>query len=371
MTCARCYEYLNGYSSCQRCNENFVKCPSCNTYNLANASKCRQCSRHYEVVCPYCLTPPLWYTTSVAPQCYKCKANQPPLYLDRYATYPPFFVQVFGWPRVGKTVFLSALTLLLRQMGKAWPNYSLMPATEDAQTKLTEINKFLAKGVMPGATQRGKNDVYIMIMQGMERWNNRMLVSRDCSGEIYDAFQVSTTEAPYLISVPTTLMLASLADLRNADDGKSVDMLMTSFLNTLRVNGLDFNASSYKGRRLVVVLSKGDLLEDLPSNLRNYLVSDPIWTALDTPGKLFHLNADSMTKYVAEMKTASDSLMNWLQTIDVGWINFVRLAQQHKISLRFSIISSTGGPVGADNTLPTALAPHRVLDPYFWALESW
>jgi hypothetical protein len=239
------------------------------------------------------------------------------------------------------------------------------------QAKLTEINKYLVKGVMPAATQRGKQDIYIMILQGMERWSNRMLVSRDCSGEVYDTFQVSTDEAPYLISVPTTLMLASLPDLRNADDGKTADMLITSYLNTLRVNGLDFNATSYEGRRLVLVLSKGDLIEDLPANLRSYLVSDPIWTALDTPGKLFHLNADSMTKYVAEMKTASDSLSSWLQANDVGWINFVRLAQQHKIDLRFSIISSTGGPVGENNTLPTALAPHRVLDPYFWALESW
>jgi hypothetical protein len=295
----------------------------------------------------------------------------PVLYVDHYLSHPPFFVQVFGWPRVGKTVFLSALTLMLSKMGKVWPNFSFMPATDAAQAKLADINKFLAKGIMPNATQMGKSDVYLMILQGMEPWGNRMLVTRDCSGEVFDTFQVSTIEAPYLVSAPTTLMLVSLPDLRGADDGKSVDMLMTSYINTLRVNGLNFSSSSYQGRRLVVVLSKGDLIDDLPADLRSYLTSDPIWAALDTPNKPFYLGTDRMSKYVVEMKAASDILSSWLQTNDAAWINFVRLAQQHKMSLRFSIISSTGGPVGPNNALPTTLSPHRVLDPYFWAMETW
>lgn len=369
MKCPYCsHDNPAGQSHCEYryCGESIVECGGCGTYNKPDQSSCSKCGKRNEQ-CPYCLTE----TRDYGHSCSKCRVKLPVLYADRYFTHPPFFVQVFGWPGVGKTVFLSALTLVLRQMGKVWPNYSFMPATEVAQAKLTEINKHLAKGVMPAATQRGKNDVYVMILQSTERWGNRMLVTRDCSGEVFDTFQVSTAEAPYLVSVPTTLMLVSLPDLRNADDGKSVDLLVTSYINTLRVNGLDFNSPSYGGRRLVVVLSKGDLIEDLPTDLRNYLMSDPIWAILDTPGVTLQWNATSMEKYLITMKKASDALCTWLQNIDFAWINFVRLAQQHKISLRFSVISSTGGPVGPNNTLPTTLTPRRVLDPYFWALESW
>ena len=366
--CFICAQYNNiGALSCVGCKKPlFLVCLVCGTRNPSGRSSCFMCGKD-KCACPYCLTDVAFYQSA----CSKCGVGIYPLYADRYSSHPPFFVQVFGWPRVGKTVFLSALTLVLRKMGKVWPDYSLLPATDAAQTKIVEINRYLAKGVMPEATQRGKSDVYIMILQSTERWGDRMLVTRDCSGEIFDTFQVSTSEAPYLISVPTTLMLVSLLDLRNTDDGKSVDMLMTSYINTLRVNGLDFASSSYKERRLVVVLSKGDLIDDLPADLRSYLTSDPIWAALETPGKLFNMDADYMEKYVAAMKTTSDRLSKWLQLEDVGWINFVRLAQQHKMSLRFSLISSTGGPLGLNNELPTALAPRRVLDPYFWALESW
>jgi hypothetical protein len=285
--------------------------------------------------------------------------------MDRYRTHLPLFVQIFGWPGVGKTVFLSALTLVLSKMSKVWANYAFMPASDVAQAKLAEINRLLTKGFLPAATQRGKYDVYIMILQGMERWGDRMLVTRDCSGEVFDTFQVSSGEAPYLEKIPTTMVLASLSDLRDATDGKSPDMLINSFINTLRLH-----PSSAGGRRMVAVLTKGDLIEDLSADLREYLTADPIWTALNSPGMPMRLEADGTKKYVEKMQWASDTLARWLQETDVAWINFIRLAQQHKISLRFSVISSTGGPVGPKNALPTTLAPRRVLDPYFWALES-
>lgn len=314
--------------------------------------------------CPYCLLE--IHDRKPPAQCPRCKQPLPVLYTDEYQNRPPFFVQVFGWSRVGKTVFLSALTLILRKMGKVWSGYSFSPATEIASRKLEEINKYLANGVMPALTQPGMKDVYIMILQNMERWGSRALVTRDCAGEVFDNFQVPVEQVPYLLRAPTTMMLVSLPDMRARQDGKSVDMLVTSYINTLRANNVDFRREH---RKLVVVLTKGDLLDNLPANLHNYLTSDPIWATINSPGAAFRLDGSETAKYLEKMARVSDAARDWLMDGDASWINFVNLARNHNIDLRFSIISSTGGPVGPNNTLPTALAPHRVLDPYFWALE--
>jgi hypothetical protein len=288
------------------------------------------------------------------------------LYTDEYQNRPPFFVQVFGWSRVGKTVFLYALTLILRKMGKVWPDYTFSPATTVAADKLRDIIKYEANGVMPQLTQPGEDGLYIMILQNMPRWGNRALVTRDCAGELIDNFKVPVDQVPYLLHAPTTMMFVSLPDMRARQDGKSVDMLVTSYINTLRSNNVDFRREH---RKLVVVLTKGDLLDDLPANLRNYLTSDPIWATINSPGVAFRLDSVETAKYLEKMARVSDAIRDWLLDGDAAWINFVNLARNRNIDLRFSVISSTGGPVGPNNTLPTALAPHRVLDPYFWALE--
>lgn len=314
--------------------------------------------------CPFCL---LELNNSQPPaECTHCHEPLPRLYIDGYQNRPPFCVQVLGWSRVGKTVYLYALTLLLRKMGKVWPGYTFVPATEMAANKLREIVKYEATGVMPRANQPGENNLYIMLLQNMQHWGNRALVTRDCAGELIEDFLIPVDQIPYLLHAPTTLMLISLADLYNNQDGKSADMLMFSYINTLKDKNVDFRRQR---RRVVVVLSKGDLIEDLPANLRDYLMSDPIWATLNAAGAPFRLDTAETTKYLGKMTQISDEIQQWLQDGDAAWTNFINLAQERNIDLRFSVISSIGGPVGANNTLPNALAPHRVLDPYFWALE--
>jgi hypothetical protein len=314
--------------------------------------------------CPFCL---LEISDPKPPdQCARCQEPLPKLYIEGYQKRSPFFVQVLGWSRVGKTVYLYALTLLLRKMGKVWPRYTLTPATKMAADKLREIIKYETTGVMPNATQPGENSLYIMLLHNMQRWGNRALVTRDCAGELIEDFLIPIDQIPYLFHAPTTLMLISLADLYSSQDGKSADMLMFSYINTLKDKNVDFRRQR---RRVVVVLSKGDLIEDLPANLRDYLMSDPIWATLNTSGATFRLDTAETTKYLHKMTQISDEIKDWLQNGDAAWTNFVNLAHEWNIDLRFSVISSTGGPVGENNTLPNALAPHRVLDPYFWALE--
>ncbi len=85
---------------------------------------------------------------------------------------------------MSKTVFLSALTLMLTNMSKALAALCGDAATEATQRKIEKIRTSLANGgIMPDATQLGLQEVYIMMLRNMERWGGRTLVSRDCAGE--------------------------------------------------------------------------------------------------------------------------------------------------------------------------------------------
>lgn len=314
------------------------------------------------LICPYCLAEIRGGKNIM--RCPRCKHDLPVQYVHDYEQVPPFFAQVFGWSRVGKTVFLSALTLMLMKMASVWPKYACSPATDASQRKVQEINEFLANGKMPPLTQLGPQELYIMLLKGMERWGGRTLVTRDCAGEIFDTMQVPVDQAPFLLNAPTTFMLISLPDLPKSG-GRSMDMLMNNYINTLMHNGVDLERER---RKLVVVLTKADLIPNLPPNLRQYLVSDPLWAAASAPGRVREMDVMAMQEYLEIMGRVSDAIENWLQS-DASGLNFVRLGKGRNIELRFSLVSSTGAAVGEDGSMPQTLEPRRVLDPYFWALE--
>ncbi len=313
-------------------------------------------------ICPYCLAEIRGGKN--LKHCPQCRTELPVQYVHDYKENPPFFVQVFGWTQAGKTVFLSALTLMLVNMNKVWPRYFYTAATNASQRKVKEIREKPAKGKMPPPTQLGPQEVYIMILRNMERWGGRTLVTRDCAGEVFDTMQVSVEQAPFLLNAPTTFMLISLPDLYQSG-GRSMDMLLNNYVNTLMEKGIDFKKER---RKLVVVFTKADSIHDLPVNLRNYLVSDPLWAAVSMPGFPEQMNATAMQEYLEIMGRVSDIIRDWIQQKAPGR-NFVLLAESKNIDLRFSLISSTGAPVDENGSLPQALMPRRVLDPYFWAIE--
>ncbi len=312
------------------------------------------------IICPYCLAE-IRGRKNVE-HCPRCKTELPVQYVHDYGENPPFFAQAFGWSRVGKTIFLSALTLMLTKMSNVWPRYAYTAATYASQHKVQEIHEYLAKGKMPPLTQLGPQEVYIMILRNMERWGGRALVMRDCAGEIFDSLQVPVDQAPFLLNTPITFMLISLPDLPYLG-GRSMDMLMNRYINTLMGEGIDFEKER---RKLVVIFTKADIIDNLPDDLRNYIESDSLWAAVNEPGSSKQMDAAAMQEYLEIMGQVSDTIHDWIQQ-DASGKTFVRLAENKNIELRFSLISSTGAPVDADG--PVVIMPRRVLDPFFWALE--
>lgn len=319
-----------------------------------------------QLICPYCLIEIRGSRNLTHCPNPKCKKELPVQYIDDYEEHPPFFVQVFGWSQVGKTMFLNALTLILVKMAKVWPKYHFVAATEKSQFKVRDINGYLKTGELPTATSKGDQDVYIMLLNNMELWGSRTLVTRDCAGEYFDNYQIPVEEgAPFLLNAPTTFMFISLSDMAESQDSRTMSMLLEHYVETLMKHGVNFKKER---RKLVVVLTKADLIPNLPTNLLNYLRTDPIWGAVNKPDFVEQMDAIAMQEYLEIMERVSDAIRDWIRK-DASGENFVRFAESKNIEIRFSLISSTGSPVGKQGLAVEALAPRRILDPYFWALE--
>lgn len=316
------------------------------------------------IICPFCLIE-IRSLLRVA-VCPECQKELPPLYAHDYATTKPFFTQVFGWSQAGKTVYLQALTLVLDRMMNFWPGFSASPATDLSQEFVRDIRTGLKQGSMPKSTQVGEDAVYIMQLYNMARWGNRALVTRDFAGELFDTMNISVENVPYLPYAPTTLMMIGPdGDISN-QGGRTMEMLLNNYINTLLHYGVDFNRSQ---RVVVAVLTKADSISDLPSDLRSYLISDPICAMLTNPDQADSLDDAGMEDYLATMARISDRIQAWVYDRGAYGKNFIRTAEQRKITLRFALISSTGAAVPENRQMTELLSPRRVLDPYFWSLE--
>lgn len=321
--------------------------------------------RSQPVVCCYCLEEILVETNSN--KCSHCYSELPVQYRENYADAPPFFIQVAGWSRVGKTVFLQALTMIIQHLGYVWPRFTYQPISDVSLRYVREIERSLKEGVMPESTREDDLDVYVMLLKNMERWGGRLVVIRDCPGEIFDTLHIPEKQAPFLTRTPTTFLMISLSDLDNKNlnsEGRVMDQLFFSYINTLKKHGVHFKNDK---RRVVIVFSKADSI-DLPNNLFQYLSDDPIWTAINSRSRS-EMNAEKMWDYVETMRNNSDQIKEWIRARQVSGDNLIRIAEGEGIELVFSLISSTGAQVPEDGRLPHPLEPRRVLDPFFWALE--
>lgn len=321
-----------------------------------------------KIICPYCLAELHIYGKN--PEVCgntECERPLPVQYLARYEQNPPFFIQMFGWPKVGKTVYIYILTVMLTKMDKIWSNYTYAPLTEASKRKKMEINENLKhQGQPPEATRIGNDEVYIMLLEDMERWGGRTLVVRDYAGEIFEDMEIPPEQAPFLLNTPITFMFISLLDLKK-DQGRAIDDLMNNYINVLMKRGVIFEKET---RRLVIILTKADeIIKDMPINLQNYLKDDSLWPSVNAQGYIKQLDALAMEEYIEIMDRVSEAIHNWIFYHLEAGRNFIRRAEKLNIRLHFSLISSLGCSVGDDGKLEKALYPKRVLDPFFWALE--
>jgi hypothetical protein len=324
-----------------------------------------------KIVCPRCLERITVKGDSVQ-TCANCGWRIPVQYVRTFDDAPPIFIQVFGWTNHGKTLFLDTLRLVLIDMHALWDNFRYQSFTQLDMDKERELQAERRKGVMAPGTQRlerDQNEVYIMNLRGMERWGNRMLVIMDHPGEYFERYEVPVNEIPFLINTPTTVMLISLPDVIDDEtnsSGERIDQLFQIYLAALENEGVDWQKDR---RKLVIVFTKADITQGLPSNLRNYLMEDAIWSTIDSNKRASPLDNVRVAEYLERMQRVSDDIRHWIRTDRKhvpGGANFVNLIDDYNIDARFTMMSATGGEIEQGGV---SISPRRVLDPFFWALE--
>jgi hypothetical protein len=323
------------------------------------------------ILCPYCLASIHFKEGDKIDRCPTgfgkdgCGADLPPKYVAKFNQMQPCYTQLIGWSQVGKTVYLQALTAMLMSLGAMWKDdYAPSAQTEATLRYNRNVRSYMSSGEMPPITQLQLQEAYIMQLEKMVRWGGRTLVLRDVAGEHFNELKFPIEQTPYLIHVPTTLMMISVNDLSNHNF--TMDQLMGSYIHTLMK--YDSKYGSIK-RNVIVVLTKADLLSRiLPSTLQSYLVTDPFTNALVNANEAQEMGDKDMSNYMRDLHHVSDEIQEWVKSID-GGRTLIALAKNEDIELRFSLISSTGGSVSDDKRMNISIAPTRVLDPFFWALE--
>lgn len=320
--------------------------------------------KQFVLTCPYCLNTIRLPKTAGASNCPECQAEIPVLYKHAFKEAPPLFLPVIGWTQVGKSVYLQALTMMTQKVGRRWPNFIASPITAATHHFLEDVRTAEKKGTMPEPTPLGQNEAYIMLMEQMERWGGRTLVLRDWAGENFKDFEIAKTQVSFLKEARTVLMMFSLPDLINAPE-KSLPDLLNSYIHTLLHYGVDLKRYP---RNIIVVLSKADMIDNLPVSLHNYLMNDPFFLEQGSAGEQ-SFDGIAMENYMELLKRESDAVKEWLEHTREGAPTLIRLALRWNMKLVFTIISSTGSIVAKNSQLHGQYHPCRALDPFFWALE--
>lgn len=306
-------------------------------------------------------------------RCSRCGLPVPEEVRRLRAGVTPLIVQTFGSSRHGKTTYLCALTMILSRMANLWDGYSIRAVTQRSRMRIREVNNYARTGSLPPPNTEDGDEPTILMLRRVGEYGDRLLVYRDGPGEPFDDIHVDPDRVPFLRSATATFLIASVQDLEERSDGRSLDMLMDSLVASLENQDVDLERES---RCAIVVLTKGDAVVDLPDSLRSRLASDPLWPVLNNGGSGTSESRDRTSplpnepRYLEDMREADNKLREWVETRRrQGGPNLVRIADDNGIILHFSLVSATGSEPDEANFLTVPWKPRRVIDPLLWALE--
>jgi hypothetical protein len=299
---------------------------------------------------------------------------------------PSTSVEVFAMPGHGRTSFLWGMLFMLRQLSRVWPGYLCWPLDEPTGRSLLDIHEKLRLGQLPDrwTSEGGQNCRHALHLRNMNPWGERYFVVWDWPDPVFAPERLgSTSESkPVDWNLPA-LWLLSLADLDEVK-GRFLDLALDDLVRVRYASG---EAARELPFRLIVVLTKGDAITDLPRELRCFLKEDPLAKALAAgPSGIFRAHdeinlsvsshreresypeGDPLHAYFESRNLIDEVTRDWMSSNSAGRALLGR-ADDLGVDLKFAVVSATGSGFTSGGRLATAWSPRRVLDPYFWSLE--
>lgn len=294
-------------------------------------------------------------------------------------------VEIFAMPGHGRTSFLWAMLFMLRQLSRAWPTYLCWPLDESTGRSLLEIHEKLRLGQLPERSGSGGGQTcrHTLHLRNMNPWGERYFTVWDAPDPVFSRghSDADSEDRPIDWNRPA-LWLLSLSDLDDTR-GRFLDLSLDELVRVRHASG---EAAREYRFQLIVVLTKGDAITDLPPELRCFLREDPLVKALAAgSGGLFRQDdgidlsvsshgpdsypeGDPLNAYFSARGRIDEMIQDWLGSNSAGRALLGR-AQDLNVDIRFSVVSATGSGFTSGQRLATAWSPRRVLDPYFWSLE--
>jgi hypothetical protein len=315
-------------------------------------------------ICPRCLKPINYRRSDTEIVCEACTFSIPAVYLREVRKTPPVFVQLIGLTSVGKTTFLDMLRIQLYRMTKMWPDAFAIPATEEEMEYRRILLADRPDGILAPATTKQsieQNNVHIIQLMNMERWNSHFLVLMDFSGEYFGSLYIPINEIPFFCQVPVTIMLLSLPDMKN--EKKTMEEVLYSYIRTLENQRVNLAR-----RQLIIVFNKADRIGTLPQEVKDYLQHDTLYQQLRDQPWIPDMSKKQFSRYLSKMEDISTILGQWVLSVD-GGAGMWAMLRNKRIEVRFCAMSATGHQLNP--AFPQKPLPRRIFDPFFWVMEYY
>lgn len=313
------------------------------------------------IKCPFCLKP---HDFNTSLECPEYDESVPPIYVREYRNVPPLWLVTVGFSRHGKTTYMAALTLILKQITRVLPTVYYRPLDQETMEAIQQMQREAMDGELPPPNPKGVARPLLFNVYDLPQSGSRCLVMYDVAGEVFNELNQIAQYVPAIRQVSTTWFLVSLDDLSRNQEGHSITDLFNAYLTGMESQHVDL-----KGRNLIVVYTKSDKLAFTPE-IKNYLRSDPL-QGLTLRGYNFSRdNQFSYNEYLEKMRNVSNLLEDYTwQHVDEGPA-FINMVRANGMNLVFSVTSALGqDPDQKAGRLREDALRFRVLDPFFWALE--
>lgn len=314
------------------------------------------------ILSPYSLKPQDFTPSSRT--CDDTKLEVPLDFIEDYFDIPPLWLITIGYPQHGKTVFLSALTLVIEKLGGIWPDTHRVFLNDDTRDRVMKMREAATTGaVLPPTGEPQDNIIRPLLIQikNIPTVGSYCAVMYDVQGESFLRKKNIRQIEHILKKVNTLWFIVSLKDLE-AQPKYTISDMFDTYRELMREMGVKL-----KDRNLIVIYTKSDLYEFNP-DVEKYIYSDPLkgLTYRDTtetiPRKF------NITEYAGYMQDVSDKLEKFTSTLNIAG-DFISKVRGERMNLKFCAVSALGHNPDTETSGKSLMnaMPYRVLDPFLWA----
>ncbi|MEM7182300.1 MAG: hypothetical protein AAF518_15400 [Spirochaetota bacterium] len=267
-----------------------------------------------------------------------------------FNTKRQIFVGMIGKSGHGKTVYITSLFFILKNLPNIWQEYYYRCLNEESIEKVEVFVKNFKNSELPEGTPVMFATPSILNFIKLPYFLDQVMCFYDAAGEMFENREQLAEQGKYVCNTDVVFCIVSLR-------GIGTDSNWCSEFNVLVSNYIGWVQP--KQQNLVVVLTQGDCaLDEIPEDVANYLLQ----------GDIYQYQTIQPDKLERQLQGISEKLRSFL--LDKGCANPVRLIEDRFKKVKYTIVSSTGQEPVEGKLLedPTVTDPKRVLDPFFWSL---